>query len=93
MHAPSGWLHQVKRVGLAAAAIVALGGLGACMAIPQRALQNGAQLTRITGRADAGVIGNNSFQAQRLRASFLQASAFDRAVPRPYAPCLGICGW
>lgn len=90
MEAPMGRPRRLSRAALALLAIAALGGLGGCISIPQRALQNGAALDRLTGRYDAGVIGNGSIQAQRLRQQYLNASAFDHAMPRPYS-CFGKC--
>ena len=73
----------VARAGIVLA-LVSLIGLGGCFSVSKRALANGSGLTYDSGLyGGGGVIGNNSFSAQRQRQSMLNAAAFHRLQAAP----------
>jgi hypothetical protein len=67
-------------------ALASLLGLGGCFTVSKRAIANGSGLTYESGMSSGnGVIGNNSFSAQRHRQSNLNAAAFHRLqAAQPY---------
>ena len=65
-------------------ALASLLGLGGCFTVSKRALANGSGLTYDSGMyGGIGVIGNNTFSAQRQRQSNLNAAAFHRLQAAP----------